>query len=189
MSLFLEMDYYETDLLKWSEKLRPEDADSDMIGVAHQIIQGLQLIHTKGYIHMDLKPQNILLRVNNDTVQEVVLIDFGLARELCAEKPEENNGRCGTHPYNYCPDEYYTKSFDVWSLGIVIYHMVACVSEQSHITRSRLESVIKLAKRGELESGENMKGFHPTLRDLILMSLEADPDKRPSCEDLDTFML
>jgi len=88
-----------------------------------QVAVALQACHARGIAHRDLKPENILLTTGN----EIRLADFGWAgNELTY------NNICGTVDY-VCPqkvaastrDICYTASTDVWSLGVLLYEMLA----------------------------------------------------------------
>lgn len=48
-----------------------------VLSVIRRVAQGILDMHTKGFIHLDLKPANIL--VNGDDFKEVVVADFGLS--------------------------------------------------------------------------------------------------------------
>lgn len=191
MSLFLKMDYFEKNLLKRSKEFHDttssNGANPQMLDVAEKIISGLLLVHAKGYLHMDLKPANILLRIRDGKVEDVVLADFELARELTEGEAGENEGLCGTHPYNICPDTHYTQKYDIRGLGIVFYHMVACITGRSAVSCTDLVKVIKDAKQGKLE--EKLDGFDENLRDLILHCFTPDLEQRPCSKDLYTFIL
>ncbi|XP_049360526.1 mitogen-activated protein kinase kinase kinase 20-like [Solanum verrucosum] len=92
------------------------------------VVLGLSLIHKKGIIHCDIKPQNILLTTDGDDgMAEVAKIaDFGLSITL-EQNWKENVGHRGTKRYmapealikkEYCP------GVDVWSLGCTVYEMI-----------------------------------------------------------------
>lgn len=92
------------------------------------ICEGLSHLHRSGWVHADLKPENVLL----GTDRSVKLSDFGLATELT-----------GTHGYvpplgtlDYLPPERWRAplgelgvqvrpSADIWALGIVIHEVFA----------------------------------------------------------------
>lgn len=62
-----------------------------------QIIDSLMYIHDKGYAHMDIKPENLLLKYNSK-MDQVYLIDFGIIdkyttdKELKPDKKKQHNG-------------------------------------------------------------------------------------------------
>ena len=191
MSLFLKMDYFEKNLLKRSKEFHDttssNGANPQMLDVAEKIISGLRLVHAKGYLHMDLKPANILLRIRHGKVEDAVLADFGLARELTKGKAGKNEGQCGTFPYKLCHDTHYTNKYDIWSLGVVFFHIVECITRRSDVTYMELVEVIKDAKEGKVEG--RLAGFDEKLRNLILLCFTPDLEQRPCSEDLYSFIL
>ena len=58
-----------------------------------QMISAIEHIHSKGYIHRDIKPDNFMIKTNNK--REICIIDFGLARKYVDENGKhvsfENN--------------------------------------------------------------------------------------------------
>jgi eukaryotic-like serine/threonine-protein kinase len=66
------------DLAKYIDE-RGQLSESEALCYMNQMGQALEYVHAKGFLHRDIKPNNILLR--SDT-QEAVLIDFGLTREF-----------------------------------------------------------------------------------------------------------
>jgi hypothetical protein len=89
-----------------------------------QLISALEYLHTIGdIVHCDIKDTNILF----DDHDNIKLIDFGLGREF--ESPDEQlSSSCGS-PCYVAPEvlrqEAYTTSVDVWSIGVVLFHMVS----------------------------------------------------------------
>jgi serine/threonine protein kinase len=106
-----------------------------------QTVLALHYIHSeKGVVHRDLTPNNILLEHDSGRVK---IADFGLAkaqprtsesgREMSTRErrhAEVMQSAVGTMPYS-CPEiimhEGYGAKADVWSLGCVLYHMLALV--------------------------------------------------------------
>ena len=124
---YLVMEYVEG--LPLSELLRQREAagrpftESDLLGIAMPLAEGLAHIHRAGVIHRDIKPANILVRKSD---QRPVLIDFGAAKQAVAE-----------HSRSLAP---YTEGFaaleqvadgqlgpwtDQYGFGAVLWRMVA----------------------------------------------------------------
>lgn len=88
-----------------------------------QMARGLEAIHTKGLVHSDIKPLNILL----DTFQHTVKIsDFGLARIVAAQRRVEHSTVIATPQYA-SPEQVQgfriDRRSDVYSMGGVMYAM------------------------------------------------------------------
>jgi serine/threonine protein kinase/tetratricopeptide (TPR) repeat protein len=118
--------------VKWQEAL----------AIGLEICDGLQTIHEAGIIHRDLKSRNIMLALRNG-VTCVVLMDFGLAREI--SPVATMNGLTardvivGTPAY-MAPEQFegrrLSPATDIYALGVVLYELVT--GEYPFATRSTL---------------------------------------------------
>nr|XP_031541781.1 serine/threonine-protein kinase ULK2 isoform X4 [Vicugna pacos] len=93
----------------------------------HQIAAAMRVLHSKGVIHRDLKPQNILLSYANRRKSSVSgirikIADFGFARYLHSNMMAAT--LCGS-PMYMAPEvimsQHYDAKADLWSIGTVIY--------------------------------------------------------------------
>lgn len=57
-----------------------EHTEANIVNYMRQILEGVQYMHRKRIIHLDLKPENIVCV--NSTGMLIKIIDFGLARKL-----------------------------------------------------------------------------------------------------------
>ncbi|OBZ85800.1 RAC-gamma serine/threonine-protein kinase [Choanephora cucurbitarum] len=91
-----------------------------------EIIQGLDVLHQHKIIYRDLKPENVLIGQNG----HIVLADFGLSRLFTEDDLSlpQTQTFCGTAEY-LAPEvllgECYTYAVDFWSLGTLLYEMLA----------------------------------------------------------------
>ena len=112
------------DLLKENGQLPTEK--TCQIGI--QICDGLAAIHRKGFIHCDLKPQNILIE---QTTGEARILDFGLVVRHAGDEQNEIRALGGTPRY-MSPEQATGKPIDprsdLFSLGAVLYEMATGTS-------------------------------------------------------------
>jgi mitogen-activated protein kinase 15 len=92
-----------------------------------QIVKTLRDLHEAGVHHRDIKPQNVLLRRNNESLV-VKLADFGLVRSVNEnELPEYSKAVCT--PGYKAPellryDGVYDEKIDIWNLGLILAEML-----------------------------------------------------------------
>jgi tetratricopeptide (TPR) repeat protein len=120
--LFIAMAWYEGETLK--ARLQHGALEtSDALAVAAQIASALTAAHAAGIIHRDVKPSNVLL----GTGGTARLLDFGIAKVAGAELTREGT-TLGTVAY-MSPEQTHGEEVDartdVWSLGVVLYEMLA----------------------------------------------------------------
>jgi len=95
-------------------------SENEALGYVDQIGQALEYVHKQGFLHRDVKPNNILLRRGTKTA---VLIDFGLAREFTGKTGSMTNAKTE----GYAPPEQYERRgefghfTDVYALAATLY--------------------------------------------------------------------
>ena len=124
---YLVMEYVEG--LPLSELLRKREAagqpftESDLLGIAIPLAQGLAHIHRAGVIHRDIKPANILVRQSD---QRPVLIDFGAAKQAVAEHSRSLAPYTeGYAAFEQVADGQLGPWTDLYGFGAVLWRMVA----------------------------------------------------------------
>lgn len=148
-------------------------------GFFQQLINGILYCHQNGIAHRDLKPENLLL----DSHETLKISDFGLS----AISEEGGGGKkkmlmttCGTP--NYVAPEvieeqgYDGMKADIWSLGVILYVMLAGYLPFEHDTMQGLFDIIRSGKF------EYPKWFSDSAKNLISQMLVVDPKKRITLE-------
>lgn len=143
------------------------------------ILEAVSYLHYQGIVHRDLKPENILLADSED-FSSVKLIDFGLTAKYNDACPLSLlDTHCGTTLY-MAPEiimrQEYSKSIDMWSLGIIMYNLL---TGGSHPLHEKGESVDKfqdkLINKQKLHFDDS---FSNLAKDLIMKMLAYSPIHR-----------
>jgi class 3 adenylate cyclase len=100
-------------------------AIDEAVAIAAQIARGLAAAHAHGIVHRDVKPANIMI-AGDDTVK---LLDFGLAKMADASitRPGLTPGTIAYMSPEQVRGDAVDLRTDLWSLGIVLYEMLARV--------------------------------------------------------------
>lgn len=91
-----------------------------------QLVSGVDYMHSKGLIHRDLKLENLLL----DKHKNVIISDFGFVNSYNKDKNDLMKTSCGS-PCYAAPElvltqaPYEGRKVDTWSLGVILYAMLA----------------------------------------------------------------
>lgn len=150
---------------------------SDAVRVAIHLAAALQHIHERGYLHLDVKPANVLVTRGG----RPILFDFGSARPIGGRRPSYV---VGTDPYiapEECRLEAVTPAADVFSLGVSLYEMLT--GEYPFGKGSRADPFPQTHAR-PVPARKHRSSLRGGLDDLLLACLSQAPSDRPSLSEL-----
>ncbi|MFN2453129.1 MAG: protein kinase [Pyrinomonadaceae bacterium] len=182
---FIATEYVEGESLR--ERIRRTRLElSEALDIAIQIASALATAHESGIIHRDIKPENIMIRRDG----LVKVLDFGLAKLIDKQSQNETDTEAPTKalvntasgvimgtPAYMSPEQARGKETDartdIWSLGCVLYEMLAGHAPFAGETASDVIAAILKSKAAPLS--ENVP---PELTRIVRKALQKKGDER-----------
>ena len=147
-----------------------------IVGVGTTICDALAYAHSKGIVHRDVKPGNVL--VGDDGVLKVG--DFGIAKAVNATTDITTTGKIiGTVAYispEYASDQDLDARSDLYSLGVVLYELA--VGKVPFDEATSVATAMKHLNEPPASPRSQRAGVARGLESVILKALEKDPDRR-----------
>jgi serine/threonine protein kinase len=167
---YMVMDYEKGQSLNQILKSGPPE-EARLKGILMPLLDGLQAVHSAGFLHRDIKPANIFVRDNGSPV----LIDFGASRQAVGGATKSITAVLTP---GYAPLEQYAGDgnqgpwTDIYAMAGVLYRAVASDNPPDAVSRMKSDSVPgKLAAlRGRVSE--------PLLRS-VEWALRLDEHQRP----------
>jgi len=187
---FIATEFIEGETLR--ERLHSELSIDDAVEISIQIASALVAAHRVGVVHRDIKPENIMIRREDGLVK---VLDFGLAKMSRASSIERVKSVeahvsahlktgpgvvIGTVAY-MSPEQARGESVDaqtdIWSLGVVLYEMIAGTSPFIAATSNEIISAI-LAKIPSPTLSRYSHDLPDKLEDTVAKALTKNKDER-----------
>ncbi|MCA9536902.1 MAG: serine/threonine protein kinase [Myxococcales bacterium] len=153
------------------------------VDITRQLLAALSAVHLHGYVHRDVKPENIFLLRNPDGYLQVKLIDFGIARLLDDAKGgtiTDDDMVLGSpsfmSPEQISSDHPVSPATDVWQTGAVLFYMLTGRPPFQDNNLSNL--LVRIAR----EPAPNVATFRPdcpyALAAIVAGALRRNPEHR-----------
>ena len=149
------------------------------VDIAGQICSGLQFIHQAGVVHRDLKPGNVMV-TRHGSRDQVKLLDFGIAQiaESDLTRAEAQPGTASYMSPEQARGEGVDFTSDIFSLGIVLYELVAGVHPFAAATEALV--TVSILQETPLPMHEIRPDVPAELSAIVARALAKDPRARPS---------
>ncbi|MBC7381333.1 MAG: protein kinase [Burkholderiaceae bacterium] len=167
---YIVMEYESGDPLKrWLARQTSFD-QKGLLKVIYPLLDGLESVHKAGFLHRDIKPDNIYIRADGTPV----LLDFGAARRVTANTDLTNVVSPGFAPF----EQYHSRGnqgpwTDIYSLGAVMYWMTTGSKPMESASRVKEDTM-----RTAVDSA-NVLGYGEMLLRAIDWAMAPDEAKRP----------
>uniref|UniRef100_A0A7S1SMM9 Protein kinase domain-containing protein n=1 Tax=Tetraselmis chuii TaxID=63592 RepID=A0A7S1SMM9_9CHLO len=154
-----------------------------------QILRAVAHMHSKGYIHRDVKPENVLF-VNKPSTDEdspcvVKLIDLGMATIYNPQKPiRQAMGTAGFLSPECCHKVPHTPAMDMWSLGVMLFVMLCGRMPYSHSQIENLQYPEIDIRRSPGTRSSSFKSLSTPAKQLLLGLLERNPRDRATAQQV-----
>lgn len=148
----------------------------EAVQIGAQLCQAVGFAHSRGFVHCDIKPQNVLVTSSG----QVKVTDFGIARAWQAERTSAPAHEVWGTPLYYAPEQAAgappTPASDVYSIGVVLYELLTA--------RPPFESSDPrvLARMHQTQPPPPIHTLNPAvplqLERIVLRALAKDPSQR-----------
>ncbi|KAF7221539.1 transcript variant X6 [Nothobranchius furzeri] len=142
------------------------------------VLEALQYLHNCRIVHLDVKPENLLVSHNASGQPMVKLTDFGDAEQL--------NSAHYIHPLLGSPEfappelvlgEPVSLTSDLWSLGVVTYVLLSGASP--FLDESAEETCLNICRLDFSFPRDYFQGVSQAARNFVCLLLRTDPSRRP----------
>jgi serine/threonine protein kinase len=210
--VFFVFEYADTNLYEYIEGIKKRGEsfpESRVKEIIYQIANGLRYIHSNGYFHRDMKPENILIMKDGGEIT-VKIADFGLAKEIPSFY---NNSQMTDYVCTrwYRPPECilkstnYSSAMDIWAIGCIMAELLMLSpifpgnSEFDQLTRvvgvigtpklndwpEGYKLIQKLGMKFSISNGVHLSNMMPSLSpqgiNFLYELFTWDPLLRPTC--------
>lgn len=172
---YICLEYVTGATLKQYLTRHPDTSKKSLVGIVIQVAEALRYAHSKGIIHRDVKPENVMITSKN----EIKLMDLGIAKQTQMPGVTATGISLGT-PYYMPPEQIESRPVDgradLYSLGAMLYEMLTGKPPFD------ADSPIEIAVKHLTEEPPAPSSLQPTipkkLDAVILKLLEKDPARR-----------
>lgn len=150
-------------------------AIDEIARVVSTLSDAIDYAHSRGMIHRDLKPGNIMFTVDG----QILLTDFGLARMVLSDKQMQSGALSGTPAY-MAPEQvqggHIDERSDVYSFGVILYELL---TGQIPFQADTPYAIMTMHVTEEVPP---LRQFNPELpaavETVVLQALSKDPESR-----------
>ena len=161
--LYIAMEYLHGGDLK--QKIKSGLSQTEIISILTKISEALAYAHSKGFIHRDIKPGNVIF--NED--DQPILADFGIARAVSFNEQTVIDGMVLGTPHYTSPEQVSSDQVDhrtdLYSLGVVYYEML--MGKKPFVAETPFALIYKHLEEAPPELDAKFKDHQPIVHKLM----------------------
>ena len=171
---YIAMEYIEGHTLQQLLKQQKVQPLEKIIEIVRQVCAGLDYAHSRGIIHRDVKPANIMLQTDGP----VKIMDFGVAKG--GGSGMTSTGQVVGTPNYMSPEQVKGKPLDgrsdLFSLGVVLYEMIT--GERPFADQNVTTIIYKIVNEAPSAPCDLKAHLHPGLNAVVMKALAKAPEQR-----------
>lgn len=172
---YIVMEFVPGRTLKQVIRARGPLMKEEAVDIMKQLTSAVAEAHTKGIIHRDIKPQNVIVKADGS----VKILDFGIATAKGSMQLTQANNVMGSVHYlapELAKGEQASAQSDIYALGIVLYEMLA------GDVPFKADQAVQVALRHMRDPMPSLREANPTvpqsIENIVIRATAKDPKKR-----------
>ncbi len=155
-----------------------------------EILDTVAYIHNKGYLHLDIKSNNVMIQPNG----KLKLIDLGIASRMSEASNSTGFGTPAYMPPEQSEMGHCGKFTDVFALGIMLFEMLTGALPFTSQNPSGRQAIEEIRYKIKYEPTPQMRNYYPfigqELQYIVDRALAKVPSQRyQSCEEFKRFIV
>ena len=180
-TLYLVMELVEGQSLRTILKQQGPFTPTSAAEIMTQVCAALDEAHRQNIVHRDIKPDNVMVGIRSDSIR-VKVLDFGIARmrDVAAMNLTQTGTVMGTPHYmspEQCLGEELDSRSDIYSLGVVLYEMLAGVVPFNSPTSTAV--IVQHVNQGPPPLRVLNVSISPAVESVVLHALGKRREDRP----------
>ena len=174
---YIVMEFVPGRTLKQVIRARGPLLKEEAVDIMKQLTSAVAEAHSKGIIHRDIKPQNVIIKADGS----VKILDFGIATAKGSMQLTQANNVMGSVHYlapELAKGEQASAQSDIYALGIVLYEMLA------GDVPFKADQAVQVALRHMRDPMPSLREANPTvpqsIENIVIRATAKDPKKRYS---------
>ncbi len=172
---FVTMEFVEGETLSQVLKRRGKLPVKEAVDIMRQVCDGLAAAHRNHIVHRDLKPSNIMC----DPEGRIIIMDFGLARDVAAHRLTQTGVVLGTVDYmspEQARGETVDARSDLFAVGLILYELLT--GERPYSADSAVATLVKRSEQRAKPPSIVDPTVPQAVDNIVMRCLEVDPSKR-----------